>query len=201
MLRPPIAYWPGASGFASVFDPLLPLVKSAAAPVLVDYPGLGAAAKRADVRSLEDLYAVALQALPAQCDLVALSMGGALALRTVLEHPARIRRLVLLATSGGINVRHLGAEDWRAAWVQRRPDAPRWFIDDKSDFGARLGEITIPVLLVFGGNDPIAPVAVGQHLQQRLPNARLEVLPSATHDLVAECTTEIARHIQTFLNA
>lgn len=201
MKTPRTVYLPGASGSASVYERLLAEVQPAQEPPLVfDYPGLGASPTRADVGSLDQLYRFVLREMPNQCDLVAVSMGCVLALRAALEQPARIRRLVLIATAGGVDVPALGGSDWRSGWVQRRPTAPRWFIDDHSDFSARLGEIQSPTLLIFGDADPIAPVSVGRFLSERLPRANLEIIPNATHNVVEDFAPElsalIARHFQ-----
>jgi len=38
-------------------------------------------------------------------------------------------------------------------------------------------------LLIWGDADPISPVAVGRHLEARIPNARLEIVPGGDHGL------------------
>lgn len=42
----------------------------------------------------------------------------------------------------------------------------------------RLGEIRTPVLVIAGRDDPFVPVSNGRYLIERLPNARLEVVPA-----------------------
>jgi pimeloyl-ACP methyl ester carboxylesterase len=113
-------------------------------------------------------------------------MGSLLALRLALEHPSRVRRLVLVTAAGGIPARALGAVDWRPSYREKRRDAPAWFVDDRTDFTDRLRSLMQPTLLVFGESDLIAPVAIGEFLRERLPTARLEVVPGATHDLEEE---------------
>ena len=48
---------------------------------------------------------------------------------------------------------------------------------------ARLGAIRAPTLLLWRDRDPISPVAVGERLQALLPDARLQVVAGADHDL------------------
>ena len=46
---------------------------------------------------------------------------------------------------------------------------------------SRLGDLTMPALLLWGGQDALVPVAVGEALAAALPNARLEVLANCGH--------------------
>jgi pimeloyl-ACP methyl ester carboxylesterase len=169
-----------------VWRPIAERLAGRREPILVDYPGSGAAAADPAVESLSDLARVVLAALPARCDLVALSMGCVLALGLAVEHPERIRRLVLVAAAGGVDVGGLGGIDWRGSFRRSRPQAPQWFVDDHTDLTDRLGSVVAPTLLVFGDRDLVAPVAVGKFLLERLPSARLEVVAGATHDLEEE---------------
>jgi pimeloyl-ACP methyl ester carboxylesterase len=195
----PLAYLPGASGSASVWRPIASRLASRRPPILFDYPGLGNDAPSADISSLAGLAQHVLSALPPRCDLAALSMGAALALRIVLEQPQRVRRLVLVAAAGGIDVLALGGVDWREAFARRRPNAPRWFLDDRADLSAHLPLISVPTLLVFGEQDLIAPVAVGRALAAELPNAKLEIIGDATHDIEEEQPDLVASLIEAHL--
>ncbi|HEY4103722.1 MAG TPA: alpha/beta fold hydrolase [Polyangiaceae bacterium] len=195
----PIAYLPGASGLWTTWEPIAAVLASRREPLLFDYPGLGESAENPELRSLPELARWIVDELPARCDLVSLSMGSALALRIALEHPERVRRLVLVTPCGGLNGPRFGALDWRDAFRERRPDAPTWFLDDHSDFGARLGEIRAPTLVVVGENDLIAPAALGKFLFEHLPTAKLEIVPEATHDLEEEQPAFVASLIEAHL--
>jgi pimeloyl-ACP methyl ester carboxylesterase len=131
--------------------------------------------------------------------LFAQSMGGLIALRAALERPEQIRALVLSATSGGIDMRALGAADWRPWFELHHPDAPRWFLDARDDLSPDLARVTAPVLLLWGDADPISPVSVGVRLRQLLPNAELTVIPGGNHDLVSERASEVTPHIERHL--
>jgi pimeloyl-ACP methyl ester carboxylesterase len=126
-------------------------------------------------------------------------MGGVLALRIALEHPERVRKLALLATSGGVDVAALGGIDWRENFKRVQPDAPDWFVEDRSDVTPELGRIAQPTLLIYGDEDLIAPVEVGRLLQRQLPNAQLEVIPGADHDLELNHPLLIASLIEAHL--
>jgi pimeloyl-ACP methyl ester carboxylesterase len=197
----PIAYLPGASGSASVWRPIAKRLGIRRPPVLCEYPGLGNDAATVGIESLSDLARTVLHDLPARCDLAALSMGAAVALRLASEHPERFRRLVLVAPAGGVDVLGLGGLDWRDSFRRRRPQAPSWFLDDQVDLSDRLGLVTAPTLLIFGDQDLIAPVAVGQHLLARLPSAKLEIVTGATHDLEAEQPDLLASLLEAHLRA
>jgi pimeloyl-ACP methyl ester carboxylesterase len=49
------------------------------------------------------------------------------------------------------------------------------------DAGARLQEIAAPTLVLTGDDDRVIPAASSEVLHERIPNARLEVIPGAGH--------------------
>ncbi len=188
-------YFPGAGGRASFWEPVARRVGGDA--LLLGWPGFGDEPSDPAIRSLQQLTTWAEDRLGGPCKLVAQSMGGVLALQIALRRPELVRRLVLVATSGGVDVVRLGGEDWR-----RRPgdarkltEVPRWFVDDRTDVTDRLGEIRAPTLLLWGDADPVSPVTVGRFLHQRIPGAELCVIPGGTHAMAAERPDDLARLI------
>ncbi|MEO6603074.1 MAG: alpha/beta fold hydrolase [Polyangiaceae bacterium] len=194
----PVAYLPGASGRSSVWEPIANVLAHRREALLFNYPGLEAP-EREDIDSLTDLTRWVASELPERCDVVSLSMGSAIALRLALEFPERVRRLVLVVPCGGVNALDYGALDWRERFIVARPHAPRWFVNDTTDFNDRLAKITAPTLLVFGEEDPIAPPAIGRFLVQQLPAAKLEVVAQASHDLEEEHPAFLASLIEAHL--
>ena len=192
----PVAYLPGASGLWTTWEPIAAVLASRREPLLFDYPGLGESAENPELQSLSELANWIADELPERCDVVALSMGSALALRLAIEHAERVRRLVLVTPCGGMNAQRFGALDWRDTFRAQRPDAPSWFLDDRTDLSARLGEILAPTLIVVGDSDLIAPVAIGQFLVEQLPSARLEIVADASHDLEEEQPAFLASLIE-----
>lgn len=195
----PVAYLPGASGRSTVWGPIANVLGHRRKALLFDYPGLGRAPDREDIHSVADLTRWTASELPDRCDVVCRSMGSAVALRLALGFPERIRRLVLVVPCGGLNAELFGALDWRDTFVAERPHAPRWFVNDAVDLSEHLARVTAPTLLVFGTDDPIAPPAIGQFLLERLPAARLEIVPGASHDLEEEHPAFLASLIEAHL--
>jgi pimeloyl-ACP methyl ester carboxylesterase len=151
------------------------------------------------VTGLDDLVRQVVAEISGPTVLLAQSMGGLIALRAALERPERIRALILSVTSGGIDLRGLGAADWRPGFEARNPGTPSWFLDARDDLAPQLGRVSAPVLLLWGDADPISPIAVGHRLAELLPHAELIVVPGGTHDLVSERANEVLPHIERHL--
>jgi poly(3-hydroxyoctanoate) depolymerase len=195
----PLVFFPGAGGRSENLRPIADRLAPRRETRICRYPGLGGVPADASLVTMADLQRHLLASLPPQFDLVTMSMGGVLALRIALEYPERLRKLTMLATSGGVNVAALGGVDWRDNFRRVQPAAPTWFVEDRTDITPELGRITHPTLLVYGDADLIAPPGVGELLRDRLPNAVLEVLPGATHDLEIDFPDLIAALIEAHL--
>jgi pimeloyl-ACP methyl ester carboxylesterase len=98
-----VVFLPGASGDASFWAPVAERLPDHVDIVRLAWPGLGNVPPRPDVRGFDDLLRLTLATIDRDVALVAQSMGGILALQATLERPARVRRLVLAATSGGVD--------------------------------------------------------------------------------------------------
>jgi poly(3-hydroxyoctanoate) depolymerase len=195
----PLVFFPGAGGGVANLRPIAERLAHRRTAIICEYPGLGGVAPDPSLHTLADLQRYLLASLPERFDLVTMSMGGVLALRIALEQPARVRKLVLMATSGGVNVAALGGVEWRDTFRQVQPEAPSWFVEDRTDVTPELGRISQPTLLIYGDADLIAPVPVGRLLLENLPNARLEVVPDADHDLEINYPDLIASFIEAHL--
>jgi pimeloyl-ACP methyl ester carboxylesterase len=71
--------------------------------------------------------------------------------------------------------------------------------DASSDPEVDLSSIRMPVLLLFGAHDRIAPLGMAQQLRERIPHARLIVIERAAHLLMDERPDECNRAIEAFL--
>ncbi|MGH8438237.1 MAG: alpha/beta fold hydrolase [Pseudomonas sp.] len=178
-----LIFLPGASGNTEFWHPAAQCLVYPAAQLHIGWPGFGPTPPDPSVQSMDDLVTRLLPAIDQPTALIAQSMGGIVAVCAALQRPERITHLVLSATSGGVNMPAFGAQDWRPEFTAEYPSLPRWFIDDHSDLSDRLAELQMPVLLLWGDNDPISPVEVGEHLARLLPCTTLQVLPGAGHDL------------------
>lgn len=176
-------FLPGASGNTQFWYPVAEALETSIAADHMGWPGFGNTPAKPNVTCLEHLAALAITKIDRPVALVAQSMGGVVAVHIALERPDLVTHLVLAVTSGGLNLPALGAMDWRPAFESDNPNLPRWFLDDRTDLSARLHELQLPVLLLWGGVDPISPITVGQRLAQLIPHAKLEVFPEAGHDL------------------
>jgi pimeloyl-ACP methyl ester carboxylesterase len=195
----PLVFFPGAAGRVEFLRPIAERLARRRPTILCQYPGLGGAPPEPNLRTLDDLLSHLLVSLPERFDLVTMSMGGVLGLLVALEHPARLRKLTLMATSGGVDAQALGALEWRDTLKDLQQDRPAWFLTDRTDVTPRLHEVRHDTLLIFGDDDLIAPLAVGRHLLAHLASARLEVVPGGTHDLEIDFPDLIASFIEAHL--
>ena len=134
-------------------------------------------------------------------DLVAQSMGGVVAMMVALARPERVRRIVLTATSAGIDITPFAPEDWRPEYAQEFPGAAPWILTERPNLSARLPSVMAPTLLVWSDADPISPLGVGRRLAGLLPRAELAVLPVAGHMFARDHANIVAPNIERHLSA
>ena len=97
---------------------------------------------------------------------------------------------------------------------------PEWVEEDASHFGKmplhaivrqdqavkqhnvcdRLREIRQPVLVIHGKQDRMVPVARAEELQRGIPNARLQILEGAGHQVHSEQFATVLRLIVDFVD-
>ncbi len=195
-----LLFLPGAGGNPNFWEPVSELLMHPASQTRLGWPGFGSVPPDPLVNGIDDLVAKVITEIDQPTAIIAQSMGGVVAIQVALNRPKFITHLILTVTSGGINVSDLCAEDWRPAFLETNPSFPRWFIDYESDLSANLGAIKVPVLLIWGGADPISPVAVGERLRNLLPHARLHVLPGGAHDLAFTLASSVAPLIDEHLS-
>lgn len=196
---PRLCFLPGATGDGDFWRPVADRIPGAWPWRLLNLPGAGEQPHDPRVASFADLVELVAAAIDERTDVVAQSMGGVVAIGLALRHPAKVRRLVLVATSGGIDVAGLGAAEWRDQYRDEFPNAAPWVWQDRPDFGDSISAVRAPTLLVWGNADPLSPVAVGERLCELLPASTLEVIEGGTHWLAHDDPDRIASLIAAHL--
>lgn len=193
-----LIFLPGASGSIEFWQAVMQALPNHLQKSVLAYPSFGGYPDHAEVQSFEDLQAYVLKHIQQPSVVVAQSMGGIFAVQAALQKPDLIQALVLVATSGGIDLSQFDVADWRADY-QLSFTVPDWFVAHRSDLSEQLKHIQCPVLLLWGDSDPISPVAVGQYLQQKIPNAELVVLENGQHDLASVHADRVSTLILDFI--
>jgi pimeloyl-ACP methyl ester carboxylesterase len=67
-------------------------------------------------------------------------------------------------------------------------------------YNTQLTSITIPILLLWGENDPWIPLSVGRRLKMALPRSTLEVIPRCGHAPQEELPHVTANRILNFIH-
>jgi pimeloyl-ACP methyl ester carboxylesterase len=196
-----ILFLPGAGASPDFWKPVGDRLPEAWPKEYFGWPGLGDQPHDPAVKGLDDLVRRVAARMDEPVDLVAQSMGGVIATRLALERPDRVRRLVLTVTSGGVNMAQLGAADWRADYRRSFPRAAGWITEANPSSNLPVERIAAPTLLLWGDSDAISPLAVGRHLGQRIPGARLHVVPGGDHDLAKTHAALVAPLIEAHLRA
>ena len=197
---PPLLFLPGAGADPAFWRPTGDLLPAYWSKTYLGWPGVAGQPADPAVRSFADLVALVEGHLgEAPMNLLAQSMGGVVAMHLVLRHPAKVRRLVLAATSGGVDAMRNVQYDWRPDHRRKFPHAADWMVTERSDLTAELPRVRCPVLLLWGDRDPISPVFVGERLLELLPRAKLHVLRGGTHELVHTHAAEVAPLIERHL--
>jgi pimeloyl-ACP methyl ester carboxylesterase len=195
-----VFFLPGIGASPGFWKPVGALLPAAWDKTFFGWPGLSSQPADPAINSYEDLVRLVEDRIDGPVDLVAQSMGGVIAVRVALDRPGSVRRLVLNATSGGVDVAAFGAADWRADYSRRYPRSAAWVTDRREGADLPVEKIECPTLLIWGDADPISPLAVGRHLQSRIPRAELHVIASDDHRFAENRPHDVARLIAAFLS-
>lgn len=189
---PTVFFLPGTGGSPDFWKPVGSRLPGGWTKRYFGWPGLGAQPSDPSVNGYDDLVRLVEAELGGPVDLVAQSMGGVIAARLALAHPALVRRLVLTATSGGVDMNAFAAADWRPDYRRLHPEAAAWITERRAAADLPIERILCPTLLIWADGDPISPLAVGQHLKARLPAARLHIIASDSHMFAATRPDDVA---------
>ncbi len=73
------------------------------------------------------------------------------------------------------------------------------FANDTEDFHRLLKTIRIPVLIIWGREDPIIPLSVGEKLKEDIPHANWLIIPECGHNPHEERPSEVIQGIKQFI--
>lgn len=157
------------------------------------------------------------------------SMGGAIAQLFGLLYPDRAAGLILVATGAKLRVDprllELTRGDLAAAadvisereWgsnvsdqmkrlgkqqiMANRPQVIHgdYRACDAFDVTTRLSEIAAPTLVIGGTADQLTPIKYARFLAERIPQARLVVVPEAGHMVMIEAASTVAAEVESFV--
>jgi pimeloyl-ACP methyl ester carboxylesterase len=105
-----------------------------------------------------------------QAHVIGHSAGGNAALRFALAHPVRIRSLILSESAAGMRLSH-----------------------------SRLRGVTVPVLVVAGGDESACPVPTARKLAQRFSSGRVAEIVEAARSPYSETPEEWCEVVLQFL--
>ena len=191
-------FLPGASGNTEFWQPLITLLPKQYDKTIIAYPSFGGYPEHVNVNSFLDLQHYVLDQVSQPSIIVAQSMGGIFAVQAALQKPKQVKALVLVATSGGIDLSSYNVADWREDY-QQTFDVPDWFIQPQVYLDDLLYKIECPVLLIWGDADPISPVAVGQYLHGKIILSELHVIQQGQHDLAQVQADQVAVLLGAFI--
>ena len=72
-------------------------------------------------------------------------------------------------------------------------------LEELAPYTGRLAELDVPTLLLWGEDDPFAPVAGAHRFLAEIPHAELEVLPGTGHFVVEDAPAAYAAAVTAFL--
>ncbi|MFV5343373.1 alpha/beta fold hydrolase [Acinetobacter oleivorans] len=194
-----LIFLPGASGSTAFWHPLIEKLPQQYRTKIIGYPGFGDTPESPQVKSFEDLKNYVVDQINEESVIIAQSMGGIFAVAAALQKPQLVKGLVLIATSGGINLERFNVQDWREAYRQAFLKYPDWFVTTNANYEEFLSDINIETLLIWGDNDPVSPVQVGQYLNQKFENSTLYIVKGGDHQLAEKHANEASVQIENYL--
>ncbi|MHB1936544.1 MAG: alpha/beta fold hydrolase [Acidobacteriaceae bacterium] len=74
-------------------------------------------------------------------------------------------------------------------------------LSEDGDLAGRLGQLRMPVLLVWGGEDELIPASVGMRMHGAIPQSVLELYSGCGHLGPATCSERMAQRVEDFLHS
>jgi pimeloyl-ACP methyl ester carboxylesterase len=92
-------------------------------------------------------------------------------------------------------LRRLREEDWVIQRTVANMITGREFLDGK------LGNVTMPVLIVWGKQDVLTPTSIAEAMHREMPQSVLVLLDGCGHIAPIECHNRVLKEMQRFLSA
>lgn len=195
-----LVFLPGASGSQHFWQPLRAALTEYTDQQVIAYPSFDGVAPNLAIQNLHDLQEFVEKQIEDDSILIAQSMGGVLAVGLALKHPQKVKGLVLLATSGGLDLKTFHCADWRTDYRKLFKTMPDWFEQDQTEFSRlQLESLDIPILLIWGDHDPLSTVQLGQYLARIFKNAKLHIIQGGDHFFANSHANQVAMLIQDYL--
>ncbi len=105
------------------------------------------------------------------------------------ENPAMMDLMLNALSSGGAGVTMLGDGERGDGFIGQVTAVVSWMSDGGTH--ARLKDITVPTLVMHGGDDLLLPIKNGEILARDIPGARSHFFPDAGHALNAEYPEDV----------
>jgi pimeloyl-ACP methyl ester carboxylesterase len=220
----PLVFFHGG-GTMTGFDALLPLAEHARL-IVPHHPGFGASGDDASIDQRHDYHLHYLELFErlglGEIALAGHSLGGAMAASFALQHPERVRRLVLAAPWGmlvpehpTVNINSVPGDEIVGylfsdlSRFEGMPPPPPEFIAEREREAISLARvmperpydlklakwvhrIAAPTLVLWGDADRLIPVGQAAVWAERIPDARVQTIPGAGHLLFDESADAVA---------
>ena len=210
--QPPLVCVHGLSGSSRWWTRVTALIDRHVPLVLSDVP------RSLKPSEVETWLAGRIEELGPPVDLAGHSLGALVSVRVAALRPELVRRLVLISPPGVGPPRSPLTYAWPLArtMLGSRPSflvrltydglraGPRNLARGglhvaRADVTAELAAVTAPTLLVWGARDGVVPIGEASIWLERMPDARLIVIPGAGHVPMVDSPVELAEAIRPFL--
>ena len=210
--QPPLVCVHGLSGSSRWWTRVTALIDRHVPLVLSDVP------RSLKPSEVETWLAGRIEELGPPVDLAGHSLGALVSVRVAALRPELVRRLVLISPPGVGPPRSPLTYAWPLArtMLGSRPSflvrltydglraGPRNLARGglhvaRADVTAELAGVTAPTLLVWGARDGVVPIEEASIWLERMPDARLIVIPGAGHVPMVDSPFELAEAIRPFL--
>jgi pimeloyl-ACP methyl ester carboxylesterase len=188
--------------------------------ILLEEPGFGTSAPNDRSETMADLantVATAIQNLGLETyDLSGTSFGGKLALWLAVQHPEAVRALVLISPAAIRPEQRAAGERVLFAHPERQVERPAPSAEvleqqrrltqrllgpvREPELEARMAELSMPVLLIYGTLDTVIPPEMGRFYKEIMPTCNLVFLYDAAHEADADRPEAFVSLVNDFLD-